>query len=327
MRGEAVARQQGIDGMTALQAVPIGMADRNAPVAALELAAEPEAAPNEAPAHDTVQENLFTTGSGKTVGAQRESNQIAELSPELVQAGTNMAKIVEEKEEAKKRTEDAVRDMVEAQQEAYWADREVECGGVTMTGAEWKAAAQYLGTAQGRKKAKEALDKAGVPKNEQDEYIRRAKDIYERMARGEKPTPEDEAFIKANPTAWNELGKTMKAEAQQSAEAKSEWSAAQRVSATTTAVEAGENAVFSRADVLGDEALIKANPQAWHNLSQEVARDNDESGLTANVAPLKPTYNAAATANEPATTPAAAKPATQIAANSTAELQGMGIGV
>lgn len=313
MRGEAVARQQGIDGITALQAVPIGMADRNAPVAALELAAEPEASPNEAPAHDTVQENLFTTGSGKTVGAQRESNQIAELSPELVQAGTNMAKIVEEKEEAKKRTEDSVRDMIEAQQEAYWADREVECGGVTMTGAEWKAAAQYLGTAQGRKKAKEALDKAGVPKNEQDEYIRRAKDIYERMARGEKPTPEDEAFIKANPTAWNEMGKVIKERGQQSAEAKNEWSAAQQVSATTAATKVGISAQDAQARLTEEAAAVATGGK--ESAFGQKAPESADSGLTASVAPLKPRYNAAANGAEAAPISNEAKAEMHLASN------------
>ena len=306
-----------------LKATPIPMVS----VAQLALAIDndngkPDAASaNDPVGHDAVQENLFTTGSGKTVGAQRESNQIAQLSPELVQAGTNMGKIEFERKEAEERKLEAVRDMIEAQQEAYWADREVECGGITMTGAEWKAAANYLGTAQGRKKAKEALDKAGVPKSEQDEHIRRTRDIAERMARGEKLSAEDQAYIKANPTTFKVLTGLEKEGSQQVTAIKQQNElASSQVSAGTTAATVGNAAVFVRADTLdSDEA-----PEITSATAKSTERTVDTTGLTTNVAPLKPTYNAAANGVEAAP---AIKPAVQVAVNSSAEMQGMGLNV
>jgi hypothetical protein len=282
------------------------------------------ASANDPVGHDAVQENLFTTGSGKTVGAQRESNQIAQLSPELVQAGTNMGKIEFERKEAEERKLEAVRDMIEAQQEAYWADREVECGGVTMTGAEWKAAASYLGTAQGRKKAKEALDKAGVPKSEQDEHIRRTRDIAERMARGEKLSAEDQAFIKANPTTFKVLTGLEKEVSQQVSAIKQQNElVSSRVSAGTTAATVGNAAVFARADKLDSDEVPEIT-SATAKPTEGTTENNSDTGLTASIAPLKPTYNAAANGVEAAP---AIKPAVRVAVNSSAEMQGMGLDV
>lgn len=322
MRGEAVIRQKSIDNIMAAKAMPIGSVMLPpAPELTQELAEDSGNDNNNATPHDAVQENLFTTGSGKTVGAQRESNQIAQLSPELVQAGTNMGKIEFERKEAEERKLEAVRDMIEAQQEAYWADREVEFGDISMTGAEWKQTAALMRTDSFKRTMRAKGKAAGYTDAQMDEAEKLAPEIADQLAKGKKPTPEQEAAMQKNPAIWAYV----KEGSQQVAAIKQQNElVSSQVSAGTTAAKVGDAAVFAGSDALDDVAVSR--PKAA-SADVELPSEAVDTGLTASVTPLKPTYNAAATASAPAATPAAAKPSTQIAANSSAELQGMGIGV
>jgi hypothetical protein len=85
----------------------------------------------------------------------------------------------------------------------------------------------------------------------------------------------------------------------------------------------GNAAVFARADKLDSDEVPEIT-SATAKPTEGTTENNSDTGLTASIAPLKPTYNAAANGVEAAP---AIKPAVRVAVNSSAEMQGMGLDV
>jgi len=201
-----------------------------------------------------------------------------------------------EKKTEEEKALDAMRDNAEAVQEelkrqreeAYWADRDVTWNNTTLTGSEWKSVSEFLRSQHFRELMRQRGKAEGWTDAQMDEAEQVAPKITDSLARGQKPTAEQEAQIKANPALKAYIDEGI-AEAEF---AKSKLGQDAEVSDRVVAAQADESAVIKRADILTQENPLSAKVESITPVYSVAAKGETSPSPAPQYATLDKTDNA-----------------------------------